>query len=124
MTIKGVGTDIIRIERVADVYRRRPHRFLKRIFTEKEIGLLMIKRRPFPSMAARFAAKEAVAKALGCGIGPVGWREIEIFSDPRGKPYVLLGGRAARRAGKKGIRRVDVSMSHDGLYALATAIAS
>jgi holo-[acyl-carrier protein] synthase len=121
--VKGVGIDLIRIERVANVCRRRPVRFLKRIFTDKEIELLLKKRKPFPSMAARFAAKEAVAKALGCGIGLISWREIEIYFDSLGRPKVFLGGKAALWAEKRGIKGVEVSMSHDGLYAASTATA-
>ncbi len=123
MPVKGVGIDLIRIERVTQACRRRPERFLKRLFTEKEMESLVKKRNPFPSIAARFAAKEAVAKALGCGIGLINWREIEIFPDSRGKPVVFLGGKAASWAGKNGIKGVHVSMSHDGLYAAATAVA-
>lgn len=123
MPFKGVGIDLIRVGRVARACRRRPERFLKRIFTDKEIGILLKKRNPFPSIAARFAAKEAVAKALGCGIGLIGWREIEIFSNPRGKPLVLLTGKAASLAEKNGIEGVHLSMSHDGLYATAIAVA-
>ncbi|HHU76305.1 MAG TPA: holo-ACP synthase [Firmicutes bacterium] len=122
-TVKGVGTDLIRIKRVADACRRRPVRFLRRIFTDKEIELLLRKKRPFPSMAARFAAKEAVAKALGCGIGLISWREIEIYFDPLGSPRVLLRGKAALWAEKREIRGVKIAMSHDGLYATASAVA-
>ena len=123
MPFKGVGIDLIRVGRVARACRRRPERFMKRIFTDKEIGMLLKKRNPFPSIAARFAAKEAVAKALGCGIGLISWREIEIFSDPLGKPLVFLTGKAASRAEKNGIKGVYLSMSHDGLYAAAIAAA-
>jgi len=123
LSVKGVGIDLIRIERVTQACRRRPERFLKRIFTEKEIELFIKKRNPFPSIAAGFAAKEAVAKALGCGIGLINWREIEIVPDLRGKPVVFLGGKAVSWASKNGIKGVHVSMSHDGLYATATAIA-
>jgi len=121
--VKGVGIDLIRIERIARAYRRRPVRFLKRIFTDREIEYLLSKKNPFPSIAARFAAKEAVAKALGTGIGLIKWRDIEICSNFLGKPEVLLKGEAALWMEKNGIKGVHVSMSHDGIYAAATAAA-
>ncbi|NMB36073.1 MAG: holo-ACP synthase [Firmicutes bacterium] len=121
--MKGTGIDIIRIQRITRAYRRRPERFLQRIFTEKEITSLGVKKNPFPSMAALFAAKEAVSKALGCGIGQVGWREMEILPGKKGKPKVTLKGAALVWAEKHGIRGVEVSMSHDVPFAIAQAIA-
>ncbi len=123
LLVKGVGIDLIRIKRIARVYRRRPERFLKKIFTPQEIELIMKKGNPLPSIAARFAAKEAVAKALGCGIGVVRWCELEIIPGKRGKPRVILNGSAARWAEDSGIQGVEVSMSHDGPYAIAKAVA-
>ena len=81
------------------------------------------KKNIFPTMAALFAAKEAVSKALGCGIGQVGWREIEILPGEKGKPKAILGGAALVWAGKHGIRGVEVSMSHDAPFAVAQAVA-
>ncbi len=121
--VKGVGIDLIRVKRIANVFQRRPERFLKRIFTKKEIEELLKRRNPIPSIAARFAAKEAVAKALGCGIGVIRWREMEIIKEERGKPMVFLKGEAARWADQYGIKGVKVSMSHDGSYAIANAVA-
>jgi phosphopantetheine--protein transferase-like protein len=121
--IKGVGIDFIRVERVNQAYRRRPERFLQRIFTIKEREAILKKANPASFIAARFAAKEAVAKALGSGIGPVRWREMEILSGERGKPVVHLTGKAQRWAEKHGIAGVEVTISHDGPYAVAAAIA-
>lgn len=121
--VKGVGVDLICIRRITRAYRRRPKRFLGRIFTQKEIEFLGTKANPFPSMAARFAAKEAVAKALGCGIGRVGWHDLEIMPDAGGKPTVFLSGPAQFRAEKLGIQGVEISLSHDNFYAIAQAIA-
>ncbi|MGI5823520.1 MAG: holo-ACP synthase [Dethiobacteria bacterium] len=121
--LKGVGIDLVCIRRIRRVYKRRPTRFLNRIFTEKEIALFKAKANPFPSMAARFAAKEAVAKALGCGIGRVGWRDLEILSVAGGKPVVCLQGAAQALAKKKGIRGIEISLSHDNFYAVAQAVA-
>lgn len=121
--IKGVGIDLVRIRRIRRAYRRRPERFLNRIFTGKEIAFLKSKANPFPSMAARFAAKEAVAKALGCGIGRIGWCDLEILPAAGGKPVVYLQGAARALAQKKGIKGVEISLSHDNFYAVAQAIA-
>ena len=74
-------------------------------------------------MAARFAAKEAVAKALGCGIGRVGWRDLEILPAAGGKPVVFLQGAAQSLAKKQGVKGVEISLSHDNYYAIAQAIA-
>lgn len=123
LLVKGVGIDLIRIKRIARVYRRRPERFLRKIFTPKEIEIILRKGNPMPSIAARFAAKEAVAKALGCGIGVIRWCEMEILPGSKGKPQVYLWGKAARWAEKYGIKGVEVSMSHDGPYAIAKAVA-
>jgi holo-[acyl-carrier protein] synthase len=123
LLIKGVGIDLIRISRVARACRRRPERFLRRIFSPEEIKILQKKANPFPSMAARFAAKEAVAKALGCGIGEVKWTELEILPGTKGKPMVFLRGRARSWAERYGIKGVEVSMAHDGPYAMAQAVA-
>jgi len=121
--VKGVGIDLIRTGRIACAYQRRPERFLRRIFTSREIAFLRKKANPIPSIAACFAAKEAVAKALGCGIGAVSWCEVEILPGARGKPVVLLKGEAKSWAEKRGIEGVQVSMSHDGPYAIANAVA-
>ncbi len=123
LLVKGVGIDLIRIKRIARVYRRRPERFLKKIFTPQEIEVILKKGRPLPAIAARFAAKEAVAKALGCGIGVIRWCEMEILPGRRGKPRVVLKGSAALWAQNSGIKGVEVSMSHDGPYAIAKAVA-
>lgn len=121
--LKGVGIDLVCIQRIRRAYRRWPARFLNRIFTEKEIAFLKSKTNPFPSMAARFAAKEAVAKALGCGIGRVGWRDLEILPAAGGKPVVFLQGAAQSLAKKQGVKGVEISLSHDNYYAIAQAIA-
>ncbi|MEW5786136.1 MAG: holo-ACP synthase, partial [Bacillota bacterium] len=83
--ILGVGVDLVSIKRLEQAYRRRPERFLRRIFSAAELALFMERPFPLPSLAARFAAKEAVLKAIGCGIGPAAMREVEIQA-ARGRP--------------------------------------
>lgn len=123
LKIIGTGIDLIRIRRIIRAYRRRPERFLQRIFTKKEIAFLEAKKNPFPTMAALFATKEAISKALGCGIGRVGWREMEILPGEKGKPEAALKGAALFWAKEHGIWGVEVSMSHDAPFAVAQAIA-
>lgn len=122
-SVVGVGVDLIRIARVERAYCRRPARFLQRIFSAGEQAALAKRGNPLPSLAARFAAKEAVAKALGCGIGPVRWPELEILAGERGEPLVRLLGNAARLARQRGVAAVAVSLAHDGPWAIAFAVA-
>lgn len=121
--VAGVGVDIIRISRVSKAYQRRPARFLERIFSSREQAALAQKNFPITSLAARFAGKEAVAKALGCGIGPVRWHELEILQGKNGMPFISLSGRAALLAQQHGIDAVNVSLSHEGSWAIAFAVA-
>ncbi|MDQ7028856.1 MAG: holo-ACP synthase [Ardenticatenia bacterium] len=116
----AVGVDIVEVARIRAVLARHGQRFLDRIFTPAEqvhCG------RRVPCLAARWAAKEAVSKALGCGIGDVAWKEIEILPDKRRMPVLQLGGRAARLAAEQGIRGWAVSLSHAQEYAVAFVVA-
>lgn len=121
--VVGVGVDLVSIRRIERAYRRRPRRFLRRIFSTAEISLLMPRPALFPAMAARFAAKEAVLKAIGCGLGPASWREVEIIALPGKRPQVRLSGSAARLAGESGITGVALSMTHEPPFAGAIAVA-
>ncbi len=120
--VLGVGVDLVSMRRIERVYRRRPQRFLQRLFTGRERALLQKRPRPVPALAARFAAKEAVLKALGCGIGPAGLAEIEVLADRGRPPEVFLHGHAARIAAAKGVAAVAVSMTHDPPFAAAMAV--
>jgi holo-[acyl-carrier protein] synthase len=107
---------LIEISRVADAIERHGERFLNRVFTEseqQECGGRV------SSLAARFAAKEAAAKALGCGIGDVGWLEIEIRSDERKAPYLVFTGEGERLAKEQGLTTWSVSLSHTESMAIA-----
>ncbi|MCJ7513013.1 MAG: holo-ACP synthase [Anaerolineales bacterium] len=115
------GVDIIEIERVARAIERHGSRFYSRFFTEREVAE---SRKHPPALAARFAAKEAVAKALGTGIGEVGWTEIEIVNGPRRQPELRLHGAAARLAGELGLGEWSVSLSHTHQHAVAFAVAA
>ena len=114
-----VGIDLLSIDRVRKVLERHGGRFLRRIYTPEEAAFC---RGRVPELAARFAAKEAVMKALGTGVRGVGWRDIEVLPDRRGKPLVYLYGRAKARAEKIGLRAVDVSLTHEAGFAIAAVV--
>ena len=115
----SLGIDIIEIGRIEKAVERWGLRFLRRIYTKAELRL---SRHKPSSLAARFAAKEAVMKALGTGVRGVGWREIEILADHRGKPLVYLYGKAQNRAEELGLGKLAVSLSDSREYAVAFVI--
>lgn len=115
----SVGVDIIEINRVAATLARFGDRFLQRIYTAGEIAYC---RGRAPQLAARFAAKEAVMKALGTGTRGVGWQEVEVTRKRSGEPGIALHGRAATRAEKLGIDRLALSLSHSRHYAVASVV--
>ena len=114
-----VGVDIIEIGRIEGATGRWGERFLGRTYTEEE---LRICRNRAPALAVRFAAKEAVMKALGTGAEGVGWRDIEVLSNSDGKPVVCLHGRAQERADELGLGELAISLSHSGEYAIASVV--
>jgi len=115
-----VGIDLIEIDRIAAALARHPKRFRERVFTEREVAECDRKPHPAQSYAGRFAAKEAIGKALGRGV-PFTWTEIEIAG--RGKPLVSLSGSMQAAADRLGVVRVDLSMTHSQTIAAAVAIA-
>jgi holo-[acyl-carrier protein] synthase len=115
------GVDIVEIERLTEAIERHGARLLDRIFTSQELA--EVRNNP-ASLAARFAAKEAVSKALGTGIGRVMWHEIEILRGPAREPKLVLHGEAARLAVESGYETWSVSLSHTHVYAIALAIAA
>jgi len=114
-----VGTDIIEIARIEEAINRWGERFLHRIFTDSELS---ISRRKPQSLAARFAGKESVIKVLGTANKGISWREIEILSDPTGKPSVSLSGRAQVQAASLRLSNLAISLSHSREYAVAIVI--
>ncbi len=120
MSSLAAGIDAIEIDRVRKTLARHAERFLKRVYTETEIAFC---RGRVHELAVRFAAKEATMKALGTGVRGVGWREIEILSDRRGKPLVYLHGRAASRAKAIGMGQPEVSLTHSRDLAFAFVVA-
>lgn len=112
---------MIEIDRIQRAIEKNP-RFLERVYTEQEAAYCQRKNNSWQSFAARFAAKEAVGKALGTGIGPVAMQEIEIVNAANGQPAVVLHGAALALARKKNVQRVHISLSHSKAYAIATAV--
>jgi holo-[acyl-carrier protein] synthase len=119
MASLAVGVDIIEIERVKSALQRFGERFLKRIYTPVEVAFC---RGRAHELAARFAAKEAVMKALGTGARGLAWREIEVLPNRRGKPLVYLYGRALERARRIGVSAIEISLTHSRRLALASVV--
>src|SRR3974390_126590 len=119
MAVIGVGVDLIEIDRIAGALARRP-RFAERCFTEREAAYCRSRAFPAQHFAARFAAKEAVGKALG--IGMTRWREVEVVRGV-GPPGIALTGRYARRADDLGVTGITVSLTHSRGMAAAVAVA-
>jgi holo-[acyl-carrier protein] synthase len=116
-----VGIDVIEIERVRGVLERHGERFLERVYTERERERY---RGRVQELAARFAAKEATMKALGTGIRGVRWRDIEVLSNRRGKPILVLHDTALRRATLLGLTHWSISLTHSRGDAMAIVLAA
>jgi len=116
----AVGIDIIEIARIQRTYDDFGERFLNRVFTERERERY---RGRVNELAARFAAKEATAKALGTGIVGIRWREMEVLPNRRGKPVLILHGQAAERARELGLTDFSVSLTHSRTDAMAFVVA-
>jgi holo-[acyl-carrier protein] synthase len=122
----SVGVDLIELDRVRRIVDRHGERFLTRVCTPAEMALC---RDRLPELAARFAAKEAVSKALGVGLRymsaeGIGFHEIEVLPDGRGKPILALYGRARELAEEQGLREWSISLSHSRDQAVAFVVAS
>jgi holo-[acyl-carrier protein] synthase len=122
----STGVDLIELGRIGQAVSRHGERFLTRIYTPDELARY---RHRLPELAARFAAKEAVAKALGVGVSHIsplgiGWQEVEVLPDPLGKPLVRLSGRAWQLADEQELRQWAISLSHSHEYAIAFVVAS
>jgi len=122
--VKGIGADIIEIKRLRLLAEKYPDKFINKIFTQDEVVYCSLRKDPFPSFAARFAAKEAVLKALGTGLAfGISWRDVEIATETGQGPEISLHNKAIEIAGEKGINKVLISISHDRDKAIAFALA-
>ncbi len=120
--IKGIGIDIIEIERIKNSLKKNKD-FLDRLFTSREIDYFKSCNYAANTIAGNFSAKEAVMKALGTGLRYFKWKDIEVLRDDMGKPYVILKNNAKILADGKEITNIFVSISHSKEYATAQAIA-
>jgi len=124
MTLHGIGIDVVEVARIASAIERHGEAFLARLFTPVERTYCDAKKAPAIHYAARFAAKEAAAKALGTGIGAhANWLELEITHATSGAPQLMLHGSAAAFATSHGIAEIQISLTHTTAYAAANAIA-
>lgn len=120
----GIGTDLVATRRFDRLIQRSGRSFLERWFTPGEVEYCLGRHRPGQHAAARFAAKEAVLKALHLAEhGPLAWRDIEVVRDHVGRPGVRLHGTVMAAAARAGVRGLEISISHDSDYATASAIA-
>jgi holo-[acyl-carrier protein] synthase len=114
------GVDIVEISRIETILERHGERFLQRVYTERELAYAKGR---LSALAARWAAKEAAAKALGTGIGQVSFQEIEVVCDKQGKPDLVLHGNAAQLAARLHLDQFALSLSHTADYAVAFVVA-
>jgi len=121
--ILGTGIDLVEVARIASSFARFGERFVYHVLRPEEIAYCLAHKNPAPFLAARFAAKEAVVKAFGTGIGAqLGWQDIEIRRKESGEPYVVLHGKGAELFAARGARELHLSLTHTENYAAATAI--
>ncbi len=121
--IIGVGVDMVKIERMRNACNRRTQRFLRRVFTPQEIGYCYSQKEPFSHLSARFAAKEAMLKALGVGWGGgTKWTDIEVARDGLGAPRLNPVGPLKEKMEERGVRKAVVSLSHASDYAIAVVV--
>jgi holo-[acyl-carrier protein] synthase len=123
MMVVGIGVDIVEVDRIERALARWGEAFARRIYTDAELARANAGVGRVARLAARFAAKEAVMKALGVGWRALAWREIEITNDEAGRPTVRLHGAARRIAAERGIGSVLVALSHTHEHAVANAVA-
>jgi holo-[acyl-carrier protein] synthase len=123
MSVVGIGVDLVEVARIEHSLERFGERFLHRVFTAGEIEYCQSMKFPARHFAARFAAKEAVSKAFGTGIGKaMGWKDIDVHRKPSGEPFVVLEGGAKQLAAERGIPAVWISLSHTEHHAVATIV--
>lgn len=121
--ILGVGIDIIEVGRIRSSWERFGERFLQRILLPSEIAYCLSHKFPAPHLAARFAAKEAVSKAFGTGIGRhLGWQNMEILNRESGEPYLVLHDQGLDLIRSRQARVAHISLTHTDVYAAAVAV--
>jgi holo-[acyl-carrier protein] synthase len=123
MSVLGIGVDLVECARIRHSLDRFGQKFLNRVFTEGEIEYSMSMKFPARHLAARFAGKEAVAKAFGTGIGKaMGWRNIDIQKKPSGEPFLVFTGPAQELAKQRGVTSALITLSHTDHHAMASVV--
>jgi holo-[acyl-carrier protein] synthase len=123
MSVLGIGVDLVECARIQHSVDRFGERFLHRVFTDGEIEYSMSMKFPARHLAARFAAKEAVSKAFGTGIGKaMGWRDIDIRKKPSGEPFLVFARGAEKLAKERGISNALITLSHTEHHAMACVV--
>jgi len=123
MSVLGIGVDLVECARIERSLERFGERFLHRVFTDGEIAYSMSMKFPARHLAARFAAKEAVSKAFGTGIGKaMGWRNIDIRKKPSGEPFLVFSGPAQELATQRGVGSALITLSHTEHHAIASVV--
>ena len=123
MSVLGIGVDLVECARIQHSIDRFGDRFLHRVFTDGEIEYSMSMKFPARHLAARFAAKEAVSKAFGTGIGKaMGWRNIDIRKKPSGEPFLVFAGAAENLAKQRGVTSALITLSHTEHHAIAMIV--
>ena len=121
--ILGSGIDIIEVDRIEAAREKHGERFLNRVLHPAEIAYCLSHKSPGPFLAARFAAKEAISKAFGTGIGAqLGWQDMEVARKESGEPFVILHGKGLELLARRGARSVHLTLSHTAQHATAMAI--
>ena len=123
MSVLGIGVDLVECARIQHSLDRFGEKFLHRVFTDGEIEYSMSMKFSARHLAARFAGKEAVAKAFGTGIGKaMGWRNIDIQKKPSGEPFLVFSGPAEELASKRGVTSALITLSHTDHHAMACVV--
>jgi|SRR5580700_6631302 holo-[acyl-carrier protein] synthase len=123
MSVLGIGVDLVECARIEHSIERFGDRFLNRVFTTGEIEYSKSMKYPARHLAARFAAKEAVSKAFGTGIGKaMGWRDIDVRKKPSGEPFLVLTGGAEKLAMQRGVKNPLITLSHTDHHAMAVIV--
>jgi holo-[acyl-carrier protein] synthase len=123
MSVIGIGVDLVECDRIQRSIDRFGERFLRRVFTDGEIQYSMAMKFPARHLAARFAGKEAVAKAFGTGIGKtMGWRNIDIRKKESGEPFLVFSGSAEGYAAERGVTSARITLSHTDHHAVAYVV--
>lgn len=123
MPVRGIGIDVVKVDRITESLERFGERFERRIWTDDELAYCRGHKDPLPHLAARFAAKEALSKAIGTGLSAgVGWKQMEVVQPGGRQPTLKLTGRALEIFQEQGCTAAHVSLTHDGGLAIACVV--